>query len=55
MAQNGHAVFTRRSLLLGGKADMADLWVDALVWADLRGVSSHGVMWIPSIGLGLWK
>jgi ureidoglycolate dehydrogenase (NAD+) len=26
----------------------AGLWADVLVWADLRGVSSHGVMRIPS-------
>jgi LDH2 family malate/lactate/ureidoglycolate dehydrogenase len=32
----------------GVGASDAALWADVLVWADLRGVSSHGVMRIPS-------
>src|SRR5260370_31550473 len=33
---------------LGVAADMADEWARSLVWANLRGTDSHGVLRIPS-------
>lgn len=37
-------IFTHHGL----SREESTLWADVLVWADLRGVSSHGVMRIPS-------
>jgi ureidoglycolate dehydrogenase (NAD+) len=43
-----HDFAVRLFTALKVSAPHARLWADVLVWADLRGVSSHGVMRIPA-------
>ena len=33
---------------LGVEASHARIWADVLIWANLRGVDSHGVLRVPS-------
>ncbi|HVY58833.1 MAG TPA: Ldh family oxidoreductase [Xanthobacteraceae bacterium] len=40
--------FVREIFVAAGIArDMAEIWADVLVWANLRGVDSHGVLRVP--------